>query len=229
MDGIIPLDKPAGMSSARAVDVVKSFLPRGTKIGHAGTLDPFATGALVLLVGKATRLCEQLMDKPKQYLARAKFGATTPTDDVDSEPKGHEVREIPTLGQVDRAMEPFTGEIQQVPPQYSALKVKGKPAYERAREGETVPLVARTVRVHQIERIGYAWPYLSFKIDCGRGTYIRSLARDLGEALGVGGHLIGLRRIFVGPFGSRYPLVGFEHLARHGLDHEALLPLAAAD
>ena len=229
MDGLIPLDKPAGMSSARAVDVVKSFLPRGTKIGHAGTLDPFATGALVLLVGKGTRLCEQLMDKPKQYLARAKFGSTTPTDDLESPAQPHEVLNIPTLGQVDRALEPFTGEIQQVPPQYSALKIKGKPAYELARKGETVPLIPRTVHVHHIERLEYAWPYLSFKIDCGRGTYIRSLARDLGEALGVGGHLTGLRRIYVGPFGSRFPLVGFDHLARHGLDHEALLPLASAD
>src|SRR5205809_7991438 len=114
--GVINLDKPAGMSSARAVDHVKRLLPRGTKIGHAGTLDPFATGVLLLLIGKATKLCEKLMDAPKQYEARLRFGATTATDDPESPQMPHVVAAIPTLQQIDQALATLTGTIQQRPP-----------------------------------------------------------------------------------------------------------------
>jgi tRNA pseudouridine55 synthase len=230
MDGIIPLDKPPGLTSARAVDLVKSFLPRGTKIGHAGTLDPFATGALVLLVGKATKLCETLMDAPKQYVARARLGATTATDDLESPEQPKEIVAVPTLGEVDRALQRFVGEIEQIPPQFSAMKVEGRRAYEIARKGGPVDLQPRKVKVYAIRRTGYAWPYLSFEVDCGRGTYIRSIARDVGEALGVGGYLKGLRRTRVGRFGRDYSLVRFEDLARFGVDDEhVLLPMSCAE
>jgi len=200
MDGIINLDKPAGMSSARAVAAVKRLLPRGTKVGHAGTLDPFATGVLLLLVGKATRSCERLMDEPKQYEATVKFGATTETDDPESPeivtPEARPVRPA----QAQAAAQRFVGDILQRPPAYSAVKIGGRRSYDLARRGNLVQHEARPVRVYGIDVISYDWPLLRLRIDCGRGTYVRSIARDLGEALGVGGYLTQLRRTRVGPF-----------------------------
>src|SRR5437764_12283105 len=122
MNGVLVLDKPAGISSARAVSRVKRLLPRGTRIGHAGTLDPLATGVLLLLIGKATKLCERLMDEPKQYEAAVRFGATTATDDPESPEQPHAVAAIPTAEQVDAALASFVGAIRQVPPVYSAMK-----------------------------------------------------------------------------------------------------------
>jgi tRNA pseudouridine55 synthase len=200
MEGILVIDKPAGISSARVVAQVKRLLPRGTKIGHAGTLDPFATGVLLLLVGKATKLCERLMDAPKQYGATVKFGATTETDDPESPEQPHVVGPIPTVDQIDAALQAFVGEISQRPPAFSALKVGGRRAYDLARRGHAVELEPRRVRVYGIERLAYTWPLLSLRIDCGRGTYIRSIARDLGEALGIGAYLTALRRTRVGTF-----------------------------
>jgi tRNA pseudouridine55 synthase len=201
LQGVLNVDKPPGVSSARVVNAVKRLLPRGTKIGHAGTLDPFATGVLLLLVGKSTKLCERLMDEPKEYEATVKFGATTPTDDPES-------AEIPwpggvapvTIEAVRAALAPLTGEIVQRPPAFSALKVAGQRAYDLARDGKTVELEPRRVRVYGIELLDYAWPLARVRIDCGRGTYVRAIARDLGEALNVGGHLTQLRRTRVGPF-----------------------------
>lgn len=200
LQGILNVNKPAGLSSARVVAKVKRLLPRGTKIGHAGTLDPFATGVLLLLIGKATKLCERLMDQPKQYEATVKLGATTPTDDPESP-------ETPTPGarpvsreQVEAALERFVGQILQRPPAFSALKVGGRRAYDLARKGHDVELQPRTVNVYAIELLGYEWPLVRLRIDCGRGTYIRAIARDLGEALGVGGHLTALVRTRVGEF-----------------------------
>jgi tRNA pseudouridine55 synthase len=198
--GIINLNKPPGMSSARAVSVVKRLLPRGTKIGHAGTLDPFATGVLLLLVGKATRQCERLMDQPKQYEATVKLGATTRTNDPESP-------EIPTPDvkpvertKVEAALKTFVGDILQRPPIFSALKVGGRRAYDLARRGREVTLQPRTVRVYGIELLDYEWPLVRIRIDCGRGTYIRAIARDLGESLGTGGHLTVLSRTKIGDY-----------------------------
>ena len=200
LSGVIVLDKPAGITSARAVDVVKRSLPRGTKIGHAGTLDPFATGVLVLLLGKATKQCEALMDRPKSYQATVKLGATTQTDDPESE-------ELPTpravpIGrdQIEAALAQFRGVIQQRPPAYSAIKVAGRRAYDLARKGHQAALEPRPVTIHRLFVQDYEWPHLQLAIDCGRGTYIRSLARDIGETLGVGGYLTQLRRTRVGPY-----------------------------
>jgi tRNA pseudouridine55 synthase len=204
LDGLLNLDKPSGLSSARVVDRVKRILqerPRGTKLGHAGTLDPFASGVLVLLIGKGTRQCERLMDQPKQYDATVKLGATTATDDPESP-------EVPFAGlgappersAVESLLPRFRGAIEQRPPAFSALKIAGKRAYELARRGEAVELQPRTVHVYGIELLEYQWPHVRLRIDCGRGTYIRSIARDLGEALGTGGYLTALRRTRVGPF-----------------------------
>ena len=203
--GVINLDKPPGISSARAVDRVKRVLPRGTKIGHAGTLDPFATGVLLLLVGKATKACERLMDAPKQYEATVTFGATTATDDPESPPTpwtpagGGPIEPLPRE-RIEAALPSFSGRILQRPPAFSAMKIEGRRAYDVARKGGEVTLEARPVNVYGIDLLEYAWPRLRLRIDCGRGTYIRAIARDLGEALDVGGYLTELRRTKVGAF-----------------------------
>jgi tRNA pseudouridine55 synthase len=200
LQGVLNIDKPAGVSSAYVVNGVKRLLPRGTKIGHAGTLDPFATGVLLLLVGKATKLCERLMDEPKQYEATVKLGSTTPTDDPESEEVPYPGASPVTENAVRAAVAPLVGEILQRPPAFSALKVGGRRAYDLARGGKDVTLEPRKVRVYGIELLEYAWPLVRLRIDCGRGTYVRAIARDLGEALRAGGHLVQLRRTRVGPF-----------------------------
>ncbi len=198
--GILNLDKPAGISSARAVNAVKRLLPRKTKIGHAGTLDPFATGVLLLLVGKATKLCERLMDAPKAYTAELKLGATTPTDDPESPEQPVVDPPIPTGEHIRTVVSRFVGTILQTPPVYSAMKIDGRRAYDLARRGDVVQLQPRPVRIDQIDVLEYAWPYVRIQVRCGRGTYIRSLARDIGQQLGTGAYLTALRRTAVGSF-----------------------------
>src|SRR5580765_4220436 len=150
MHGIIVLDKPAGMSSARAVAKVKHLLPRGTKVGHAGTLDPFATGVLILLIGKATRQCERIMSQRKTYEATIKLGATTATDDPDSPEQPHEASGPVSRETVESALSKFVGAIQQTPPVYSALKINGRRACDLVRDGRDVELKARTVQVYSV-------------------------------------------------------------------------------
>jgi tRNA pseudouridine55 synthase len=204
MDGILNLDKPPDISSARAVARVKRFLPKGTKIGHAGTLDPFATGILLLLIGRATKSCEALMDQPKQYEATVTLGATTDTDDSESQrvpwPGLNPSAPPPSLGEIDSILRIFRGQVSQQPPAYSALHVNGRRAYDLARQGIKPTLQPREVMIYDLEVLDYQWPHLRLRIDCGRGTYIRALARDIGVALNVGGHLSQLRRTRVGRF-----------------------------
>jgi tRNA pseudouridine55 synthase len=206
MNGIINLDKPAGITSAAAVNRVKRLLPRGTKIGHAGTLDPFATGVLLLLIGRATKMCESLMAEEKEYEATIKLGATTPTDDPESQetpyPQNSPAHGPGSISRADieKILPRFVGAIAQRPPTFSAIKLAGQRSYKLARRGEMPSLQPRTVQIHHIELISYDWPVLKIKITCGRGTYIRALARDLGEALRVGGYLTQLRRTRAGRF-----------------------------
>ena len=202
MDGVINLNKPAGPTSAAVVGTVKRLLPRGTKIGHAGTLDPFATGILVLLVGRATKLCEKLMDQPKQYQATIKLGATTATDDLESAevPWPGGVNQEVSWERIESILPTFVGNILQRPPQFSAIKVGGRRAYDLARRGGEFAIAPRPVRVDSIELLEYTWPLLRLRIDCGRGTYIRALARDIGERLDAGGFLTQLSRTRVGVF-----------------------------
>jgi tRNA pseudouridine55 synthase len=223
MNGIIVLDKPAGISSARAVDVVKRLLPRGTKIGHAGTLDPFATGVLMLLVGRSTRQCESLMSQPKGYDATVKLGATTETLDPESPELPREVRTRPQRSDVERVLAQFRGTIMQRPPAFSAMKVAGRRAYDLARCGKPPVLEARPVTIHSIELTRYDWPIIDLSIECGRGTYIRSIARDLGEALGGGGYLTQLRRTRVGAF-DLAKAVTLEQLRADGVSRHLLHP-----
>jgi tRNA pseudouridine55 synthase len=198
--GILNLDKPAGPSSAAVLNRLKRLLPRGTKLGHAGTLDPFATGVLLVLVGRATKACERLMDQPKRYDATVRLGSTTSTDDPESAEVPWPGAVEPTADAVTGVLPQFVGRVMQRPPAFSAMKVAGRRAYDLARGGVDVVLQPRPVDIYGIELLGYAWPSLRLRVDCGRGTYVRAIARDLGQALNVGGHLTELRRTRVGPF-----------------------------
>jgi tRNA pseudouridine55 synthase len=200
LGGLLLVDKPAGISSARAVDRVKRALASRTRVGHAGTLDPFATGLLLILVGKATRSCEAMMSLPKTYLATVRLGATTETDDPESPERPWPDCHRPDEARIREALRGLVGPIMQRPPIYSAIKVRGKRACDRTRQGQVVKLEPRRVVVHRLELLRYDWPELDLLIECGRGTYIRSLARDLGESLQTGGYLTALRRTRIGPY-----------------------------
>jgi tRNA pseudouridine55 synthase len=200
MNGILILDKPLHMTSAGAVNRVKRMLPRGVKIGHAGALDPLATGVLLLLLGNATKSCETLMNQPKCYEATIKLGASTVTDDAGSAEISVPDAPRPTLAQIQAVLQNFVGTISQRPPAFSALKVGGQPAYKAARRGKPLDLPPRNVRVYSIDLVSWTWPELKLCINCGRGTYIRSIARDLGAVLNSGGYLTELRRTRIGPF-----------------------------
>lgn len=213
------------MTSAAAVNLVKRLLPRGTKIGHAGTLDPFATGLLIMLLGPSTRRCEELMDEPKEYEATIRLGATTATDDPESEPLATPGAAAPESAEVESSLKRFIGTIEQLPPAYSALKVAGKRACDRIRAGETVALKPRSVHIYEIAHIAYAWPDLKVRIKCGRGTYIRAIARDLGETLGVGGYLTQLRRTASGGFRIENAAT-LEVLQRDGIERHLVAPPA---
>ena len=201
MSGVLNLDKPGGMTSRDVVNLISRPL-RKAKVGHAGTLDPLASGVLVVCVGSATRLIEQVQRMPKAYRAVIRLGATSDTLDADGriEPNLDPDLEAPSEAQIRAALAGQVGTIQQMPPQFSALKVEGRRAYDLARVGEPVPLAARPVRVDQIELVAYAWPRLEILVDCGSGTYIRAIARDVGEALGCGGLIEVLVRTRIGPF-----------------------------
>jgi len=200
INGWLVIDKPQRITSRGALDRIKRWFPRKTKIGHTGTLDPLATGVLVVAIGEATKLAEKVQAMPKVYRATVRLGATSDTDDADGEVVESVVNEIPTEEQVRNALPQFLGTIQQLPPQFSALKVEGRRAYDLARKGHEVTLQPRPVTVYSIELRSYDWPLIELDIECGKGTYIRSIARDLGEALGVGGMIEQLRRTKVGPF-----------------------------
>ncbi|MGN6725831.1 MAG: tRNA pseudouridine(55) synthase TruB [Tepidisphaeraceae bacterium] len=200
LHGVLNLNKPAGITSAAAVSRVKRLLPRKTKIGHAGTLDPFATGVLLLLIGRATKRCESLMGAPKQYLATLKLGATTETDDPESAERLTPNTAPVSAEALHAAFQSQIGLIQQVPPAFSALKIGGRRACDRVRAGETVQMQPRTVRIDRIDVLNYEWPLVTVRIDCGRGTYIRAIARDVGARLQVGAYLTTLCRSAVGEF-----------------------------
>jgi tRNA pseudouridine55 synthase len=198
--GLLVLDKPGGMTSRAAVDRALRWLPRGTKVGHTGTLDPLATGVLVLCLGAATRLTEYVQDMAKTYRAGVRLGARSDTDDADGTITPSEVAAPPDRATVEETLRRFVGAIEQVPPAYSAAKVSGRRAYDLARRGREVALGARRVRVYGIDVLAYEYPQLDIEVRCGKGTYIRSLARDLGERLVCGGYIETLRRTRVGPF-----------------------------
>jgi tRNA pseudouridine55 synthase len=198
--GLLVLDKPVGITSRDAVDRAARWFPRKTRLGHTGTLDPLAGGVLVLCVGGATRLTEYVQDMPKTYVADIVLGARSATDDAEGPITPVTYGRTPERRDIDAALERFMGQIEQVPPAYSAAKFGGRRSYDLARRGTSTRLTPRRVRIDRIDVERYEYPRLRLTIGCGKGTYIRALARDLGERLGCGGFVDGLRRIAVGPF-----------------------------
>ena len=201
MDGFINLLKPPGMSSNDAVGFVRRLLPRGTRVGHGGTLDPDAAGVLPVCVGKAARLFDYIIDKKKTYIAELRLGVETDTQDAaGSVVARHEATSV-TAEDIRAALPRFVGEIDQIPPAYSAIKRDGRRMYDLARKGEAVALPPRCVTVHGIEyleRTGEDRHML--RVTCGKGVYIRTLCHDIGRALGVGGHMAFLLRSEAGCF-----------------------------
>ena len=199
LTGIINFDKPVGITSAKALYRVRSITQQ-RKSGHAGTLDPGASGALVLCLGKATKLVESIMDQPKVYRATARLDVTSESYDSDRPLMPVDVDRVPSAEEVLAACPAFEGVIEQIPPAISAIKVGGLPAYKRTAHGEVLKLAPRSVTVYWLHVHAYEWPNLDFEMCCGRGTYVRSLIRDFGERLGTGGCLTSLGRTRVGPF-----------------------------
>jgi tRNA pseudouridine55 synthase len=200
LDGLLVLDKPAGLTSRDAVDLVVRAAGRRTKAGHAGTLDPLASGVLVVALGAATRLIECVQDQAKGYRAVVRLGAVSDTLDADGTIVENPDATDPGIERVRAALASQVGRIEQVPPQFSALKVQGRRAYDLARQGEPVDLAPRSVRVDRIDLIEHRWPRVTFSVDCGGGTYVRSIARDIGESLGTGGLIEVLVRTRIGCF-----------------------------
>ncbi len=208
MFGFLNIKKPVGPTShdivARVGRAVSPGLPRKqrVKIGHAGTLDPFAQGVLVICLGQATRLAEFVQAQPKRYTAQITLGAISSTDDTEGEispqPPADSTR--PDEQTVRAVLKNFVGRIQQIPPAYSAVHIKGKRAYQLARDGEEVIIPARDVDIYELNLLRYEYPLLEIDVRCGSGTYIRSLARDIGQALAVGGYCSKLIRTAVGQF-----------------------------
>ncbi|UCD74819.1 MAG: tRNA pseudouridine(55) synthase TruB [Phycisphaerales bacterium] len=217
--GILVLDKPVGMTSMTAVSVVRGKAQKA-KTGHAGTLDPLASGVLVLALGPATKTLNRLMATDKRYRTVIDLSAFTETDDLEAERVEMRIDEPPDEAAVRAALGRFVGRFEQRPPAFSAVKVEGRRAYRMARKGKAVDLPARPVLVHDIELRSCEWPTVELAIHCAKGFYVRSLARDLGRTLGTGGHCVSIRRTAVGPFTERMavPLddvpepLGEEHL-----------------
>jgi tRNA pseudouridine55 synthase len=197
--GVLLVDKPVGPTSHDVVDLARRSLG-SRRVGHFGTLDPFASGLLVLGVGPATRLAPFCVDHSKIYRAAVRLGQRSDTDDSEGMIEPVSVSDPPDRAVVERACAAWVGAVRQVPPSYSAEHVGGRRAYALARAGETVTLEAAPVRIDSIQIERYEWPDLVILVHCGPGTYVRALARDLGEELGTGGHCAALRRLASGPF-----------------------------
>ncbi len=223
--GLLNLDKPPGMTSRRVVDRAERLV-RPAKAGHAGTLDPLATGVLVVAVGAATRLIDYVQRMAKEYRATFLLARESPTEDVEGEVRLLADPPVPDRQQIIQAAARFVGTIQQVPPSFSALKVAGRRAYELAREGKPAALKPRQVSVHRIDVLAYDYPRLELEIECSRGTYVRSLGRDLAAALGTAAVMSALRRTAVGTFRASDAL-GLDELNKDNIEQHMLPPICA--
>jgi tRNA pseudouridine55 synthase len=227
LHGWLVLDKPVGQTSTDAVAAVKR-ITRAKKVGHAGTLDPLASGILPIALGEATKTVSFVMDGRKIYRFTVRWGAETDTDDADGTvQQTSAVR--PAKEQIEAALPAFTGMIEQVPPKYSALKIEGERAYDLAREGAAVNLAARPIEVHRLALVDVPdAEHAVLEAECGKGTYVRALARDLGRALGSLGHVAALRRTRVGPFEESHVLLlqRLMELAEAGAIETAFMPVA---
>lgn len=229
VSGVLVVDKPVGLTSHDVVQIIR----RGTGIrraGHTGTLDPRASGVLVVLVGPAVRLSEYVSASDKRYQATIQLGASTDTYDAEGRIVSSSPVENISEEQFVDILQRFVGEIEQVPPPYSAIKVKGKKAYEMARQGQDVELQPRKINVYSLDLLEWAPPEVVIDVYCSSGTYVRSLANDLGEALGTGAHLIGLRRTKSGRFTLRdaVPLQRLKESFEAGDWYTNLIPAAEA-
>jgi tRNA pseudouridine55 synthase len=203
MNGLLNVEKPEGVTSRDVVNWVVRALPRSKprpKVGHAGTLDPLASGVLVVAIGRATRLIEYVQRMAKTYHSTILLGAVSDTLDADGTVEAVPDAPRPTEAMVLDALASQVGTIEQLPPAFSALRVEGKRAYDLARQGKAVELAPRKVRIARVALVRFEWPELEVEVDCGAGTYIRSIARDVGDGLGCGGLIRTLRRTRIGPF-----------------------------
>ena len=226
---MLVVDKPAGISSNDAVQQAKRLFG-AQKVGHTGSLDPLATGVLPLCFGEATKFSQFLLDADKKYWARIRLGVTTETGDADGEVISESDASGVTAAQVVEALKTFVGEIEQIPSMYSALKHQGQPLYKLARQGIEVERAPRKVTIYSAEMLNITGSEIELLVHCSKGTYIRSLAEDLGAALGCGGHVSGLRRLAAGPY-QEEQAVSFEQLKAIGSPEELdalLLPVASA-
>lgn len=229
VSGVLVVDKPIGLTSHDVVQILR----RGTGIrraGHTGTLDPRASGVLVILIGPAVRLSEYVSASDKRYQATVRLGSSTDTYDAEGR-----ITQVSPVGNIseeefNEILQQFVGEIEQVPPPYSAVKIKGKKAYEMARQGEEVDLEPRVIQVYSLEVLEWAPPEAVIDVYCSSGTYVRSLANDLGKALGTGAHLVGLRRTKSGRFTLRdaVPLRRLQEAFDAGNWYKFLIPAAEA-
>ncbi len=220
--GVLVVDKPAGPTSHDVVDRVRqAFCVK--RVGHTGTLDPFATGVLPVCVGKATRLARFLAESEKEYQATVRLGLATTTDDLNGEPLGAAQPVGANSEQLQEACRALSGRIQQLPPSFSAKRIQGRRSYQLARRGLSVERSSVPVTVHALEVTAVEPPLVRLRVRCSAGTYVRAIARDLGAALGVGGHLVALRRTWSGGFGIE-DAVGWEQI---GASSEQLRPLSA--
>ncbi|SHF31053.1 tRNA pseudouridine55 synthase [Modicisalibacter ilicicola DSM 19980] len=201
VDGVLLLDKPRAMSSNHALQRVRRLF-QAQKAGHTGTLDPMATGLLPVCFGEATKFSSYLLDADKRYRARVRLGEVTDTGDADGEVVERHPVAMFSDADIERVLAAFRGEIDQVPPMYSALKHQGRPLYELARQGKTIERAARRVTVYDMRLLGRDAAGFDLDVACSKGTYIRTLAEDIGRRLGCGAHITALRRLGTGPFGA---------------------------
>jgi tRNA pseudouridine55 synthase len=229
LSGILNVDKPPGITSHDVVDAVRRISGQ-RQVGHAGTLDPMATGVLLVCLGKATRVTEYLMAGTKRYRATVVLGAVTDTYDADGEIVSNGGRTDFSRQEIEMALHGFGGRTEQVPPMYSALKRDGQPLHILARQGKTVEREPRAIEIHEITLLDWAAPSLVFEVVCSPGTYVRSLAHDLGQRLGSGAYLASLVRLSSGRFAleGATSLPRLEDAFRYGQEAEYLLPLDEA-
>lgn len=226
MNGILNINKPPGVTSYQVVAKIKR-LSGERKVGHAGTLDPTAVGVLPVCLGKATRIIEYFLDTRKTYLAEIEFGVTTDSYDSSGQVTSHRNTSAISQSQVAEALDTFSGLIWQEPPMFSALKHHGTPLYRLARAGITIERPKRQIRIYRIELKSFEPPIATVEVECGRGTYIRTLAHDLGESLGCGGNIKSLARLQYGPFqiGDAVTIPTLEDAFRSGNSAEYLYPI----
>jgi tRNA pseudouridine55 synthase len=225
--GLLNMNKPAGITSRRVVDQVAKLV-RPKKAGHAGTLDPLATGVLVVCVGKATRLIELVQQQTKSYRATFLLGRQSDTDDVTGNVTDVSVQIPVSQDQLVAALPAFCGRIRQIPPSFSAVHVAGSRAYDLARKGQAVELAAREVDVYRLDLVGFSYPEVELEIDCGSGTYVRSIGRDLGRVLGCGAVMSALVRTRIGPYLIE-DAVSPDELTREAIDQCFLSPNTAVE